>query len=270
MRRLSLCRERVCRDEALNSRALIALACVFCYYRLTASADSESCGRGLMVERLPSKQYVRVRFPAPAPLRVGHNELLHMNTHQTKKVFAYMALVALIATTGLHPSSASACSCIMPVPPVEALGQSDAVFLGTVTDIAPRSREYGNIVTIETQAFWKGGIEKTVEVRTAQDSAACGVFFETGKTYVVYAYQSEEDGSLGANSCSRTHEVISADQDEDIIALGEGTVPANNPEPEPAIDDEGGILVTAIVVAVAAVAGYTVSRIRIKRSQNKG
>ncbi len=36
-----------------------------CFLLLSFHCNSR-CGRGLMVERLPSKQYVRVRFPAPA------------------------------------------------------------------------------------------------------------------------------------------------------------------------------------------------------------
>ncbi len=151
-----------------------------------------------------------------------------MNIHRTQKVLASLALAGFVVAGAFSPSVASACSCMIPLPPMEALGQSDAVFVGTVIDITSGQRVYGNTVTLEADISWKGNVGKTVKIVTAQDSAACGVYFQVGKTYVVYAHQNTEDGSLGANSCSRTHEITgSMESDEDVLALGLGTPIAN-------------------------------------------
>jgi hypothetical protein len=179
-------------------------------------------------------------------------------------VFAF--LMAFSLTLGLFPSMVSACSCIMPVPPLEALAQSDAVFVGTVTGITLVG-DYRKNVEFEALVVWKGDVGKGVSVSTARDSAACGFGFEAGKTYVVYAHDDAEGEGMTVNSCSRTHEVSGEyAQDEDVIALGAGTAPVSGTGSETSADDEGNLLVTAIVATLAVAAGYAASRIRSKKA----
>jgi len=179
-------------------------------------------------------------------------------------VFGFLVASSLVL--GLFPSMSFACSCIMPVPPLEALSQSDAVFVGTVKGVSSVS-DYRKTVDFDVSMVWKGDVGNDATVFTARDSAACGFGFEAGKTYVVYAHDDAEGEGRTANSCSRTHEV-SGDytQDEDVIALGEGTVPVGGVGSETPVDDEGNLLVTAIVAALAVAAGYAASRILSKRA----
>jgi hypothetical protein len=181
-------------------------------------------------------------------------------------VTVFVFLMAFSLTLGLSPSVASACSCIMPVPPLEALVQSDAVFVGTVTDVSLVG-DYRKNVEFEALVVWKGDVGKETGVFTARDSAACGFAFEAGKTYVVYAHDDVEGEGRTANSCSRTHEVSGEyAQDEDVIALGAGTAPLNGEGSETPADDEPNLLVTAIVAMFAVAAGYAVYRIRSKKA----
>jgi hypothetical protein len=150
--------------------------------------------------------------------------------------------------------SAHACSCMMPEAPEASLSKSDAVFAGTVTDIASKEQGMSRIVTFSADRAWKGITEKTVSVSTALDSAACGIDFQIGKAYVVYAYASEE-GGLSASLCSRTHEVSAAsiDADQDVVALGTTTVALSDLKPHESA--MGSTAVTLVIGLLAVAAG---------------
>lgn len=141
-----------------------------------------------------------------------------------KKIITTISALALVVSSfAFNAAPAYACSCMMPKPPQEALGESAAVFQGTVAGVR-ESEQDGYIVTFSVEGSWKGVDKASVEVSTARDSAACGIAFETGKTYLVYAH-AQEDGSLGTGLCSRTHEIVDATADEDVAALGTTTLP---------------------------------------------
>ena len=128
----------------------------------------------------------------------------------------------LIAATLGGASVTLACSCAPPPPPKTALAQSHAVFVGKVTKIdGGEGRSVS--VTLEATTTWKGVAEKNVVVQTASDSAACGFTFEVGKSYLVYAYLTGEEGAkdraLATNICTRTH-LVDDRAKEDIAELG--------------------------------------------------
>lgn len=139
----------------------------------------------------------------------------------------YRASVVALLTAVLGATVADACKCRQPPPPKESLEQSDAVFLGKVTDIA--EAENGIVVTLEVAMTWKGVEEPTVAVSTASHSAACGFGFEKGKEYVVYAHKSED--KLSTNICTRTRAFDGKDKSE-IEALGEPDKMPPAPEPK--------------------------------------
>ncbi|MEE3198394.1 MAG: hypothetical protein VX254_00055, partial [Planctomycetota bacterium] len=99
---------------------------------------------------------------------------------------------------------------------MDALAESDHVFHGTVISI-DTSDPASHFVRFETHAVWKGAEEGELEVRTASSSAACGVLFTRGRDYVVYAYDTAQDGVITTNSCWRTR----AHSEEEAAALGE-------------------------------------------------
>ncbi len=158
----------------------------------------------------------------------------------------------------------------MPIPAPEAAAQSDAVFVGTVTQIATSSLEYRLDVSIDVVGSFKGleGKGNQLVINTAKDSAACGVYFEIGKAYVIYAHQDEETGALGANSCSRTHVIEGAiESDEDVSALVAAGMSLAMPKPIPSTPSEGqNGVITLIFGVVAVVAGVVVFKIRNKKA----
>ncbi|WP_078379186.1 hypothetical protein [Sutcliffiella halmapala] len=117
-------------------------------------------------------------------------------------------------------STSFACSCLPPGSPSQELDKSDAVFTGEVTGIKGK---YNSTVEakINVKESWKGIDATEVTVYTANDSASCGIDFEVGKEYIIYAYL--EDGNYTTYLCTRTAELSYAQ--EDIKELGEGSTP---------------------------------------------
>ena len=138
-------------------------------------------------------------------------------------------LIVLSAVVIVRPTCAYACSCRPPGTPIEALGQSDAVFQGTIVSVkastGPVTSSADNTtVMFQVSKVWKGQITQTSTLTTPGSSASCGVTFEQGKEYVVYGRVNE--GSLTTNLCSRTRAV--ADATEDMTAFGAGQQPTAN------------------------------------------
>jgi hypothetical protein len=132
----------------------------------------------------------------------------------TRTLFLGTLLLALIPFTPAY-----ACSCMAPGSAADALAQADAVFSGRVQSIETPGGYESLRVQIEIDKVWKGPVQAVIEVRTGRDSAGCGFTFEQGKSYLVYAYESE--GSHVTNLCSRSNLLDQAS--EDTAALGAGT-----------------------------------------------
>lgn len=187
-----------------------------------------------------------------------------------KKISAFFALVAAILAPIAYPGVSHACSCIVPVPAPEAAAQSDAVFVATVNAIATSSIAHNLDISVDITGFFKGLEEKgdRLTLVTAGDSAACGVYFEVGKTYLVYSYQNEEDESFAVNSCSRTRAIEGpVDSDEDVIALKAAGMILNSSQPVKAAPSSGQSSGFAFVVGVGAVfAGLAAFKIRNRKA----
>ncbi len=142
----------------------------------------------------------------------------------------------LTALTIVFALSVSACSCIQPQSPTKALENADAVFLGTVEKVTTSSFE--NSINSVTYTFkrgniWKGPESVMIEVKTASNSAACGVNLEEGKEYLVYAYYAEDESGkqeLTTTLCSRT--ALVADAANDINELN-GVKNSHEPNDKP-------------------------------------
>jgi hypothetical protein len=134
------------------------------------------------------------------------------------------ALVAASATLAAPPA-ACACSC----EPTDLAARSDAaaaVFEGRVRAVAREgSAEVGPSrlrVTLEVVQTWKGADAEEIVVTTMTDSAACGVPFEPGRSYLVFA-ASDGANALSTGLCGGTKPREEAD--EDVAALGAGVTP---------------------------------------------
>ena len=131
----------------------------------------------------------------------------------------YILAIGVFIIAGLGPRLASACSCAAPPGPLEALEQADAVFTGEVTGTSRQLRNSSVATRIRLIRSYKGGMQSSVTIYSADNSAACGFSFEKGKKYLVYAYEGE--GELRTSICTRTTTLEMAEQD--LAALGDGT-----------------------------------------------
>lgn len=122
------------------------------------------------------------------------------------------ALGVLLLTLTLASRDAEACSCRAPGPPCSAMFTS-TVFVGKVKASveAERGRATTTFELVET-LHSKAPLGPTVELRHSTMGSVCGLTFEQGRTYVVYA-GGEPPSKLTAGACSRTHVLKQKDED---------------------------------------------------------
>jgi hypothetical protein len=90
----------------------------------------------------------------------------------------------------------------------EARKSADAVFVGEIVELrfSEPSDELGSLVRyakFRIERSWKGPEEEFIEVETFNICCVCGVGFEKGQRYLIYAYSKGENG-LATNICTRT------------------------------------------------------------------
>ena len=146
---------------------------------------------------------------------------------RSARLLGSLLLGALVAASAAlaAPPAARACSC----EPTDLAARSDAataIFEGRVRAVAREgSAEVGPSrlrVTLEVVQTWKGADAEEVVVTTMTDAAACGVPFEPGRSYLVFA-ASDGASALSAGLCGGTKPREEAD--EDVAALGAGVTP---------------------------------------------
>ena len=131
---------------------------------------------------------------------------------------------------------ASACTCLPPPSPAEALNSAQAIFAGEVTlsrerPATPVRNRRGRVVgykrswTLEVRfrvsRVWKGEIGSTATIDAPTHHMPCAHGFDKGERYLVYAYGA--GAKLSAGICSRTKRL--KDAQEDLRALGAGIPP---------------------------------------------
>jgi len=129
----------------------------------------------------------------------------------------------------LLPVGMLACSCAPSGPPCEAAWRTPVVFAGKIVELTRETRTpdargsvqfngfLGTHAIFEVTEPFLGmqGRESRVEVRTGMGGGDCGIPFQLGESYVVYA--SEGDGSLVAGMCSRTATIDRAQADLEYL-----------------------------------------------------
>lgn len=132
-------------------------------------------------------------------------------------------IVLLAIAYALFPTKSNACSCF-DTTPREAMEQADLVFAGTVTAVsAPYFDEMALLVDakLTVQRAWKGEASRTMSITTPATGSVCGVNFQEGYDYLVYAYESEGGQQrYFTYTCLRTGLLSRAE--EDLHFLGEG------------------------------------------------
>ena len=140
-------------------------------------------------------------------------------------------LVAGTALSCLLPAVALACRCLPPPSPGFGMEKSDVVFVGKATDVETIEADgwlYGSFkqmmgseqvyefetirVTLEVTTPIKAADESPLILETLASQEQCGIPFQTGKEYFVYAYRSPQ-GDLKTDMCTRTATVAQAAED---------------------------------------------------------
>lgn len=134
----------------------------------------------------------------------------------------------VLGLMALNPTSGAACSCLEWPPPQQALQEYDGVFTArilTVDPIEPIQGDYpvGIVYTAQLLGVWKGA-EGPVVTLESGDPAMCGIWFEEGREYLLYAYEVFNDVGYGpetyrVSNCYRWFHL--EDAGPDLEALGE-------------------------------------------------
>lgn len=174
-----------------------------------------------------------------------------MSRLMIRRLTVALAVLAFIVTAlRQQPPSAFACSCMIAPPPTQARDEAVAVFAGTVSAIAPANPGSTNLlVTFDLDESWKGPTESQLTITTPGNSAACGVSFDVGQGYLVYA--SAQEGQFQTTLCSRTAPLGAAG--EDLAALGTGTPIDPAPTPVSSVEAETPWLPIVLVGGAALV-----------------
>jgi len=127
-------------------------------------------------------------------------------------------LIGALAALGPAASRLQACTCI-DIPSLEEnLASAAVVFAGRVTAIQPAGDGLNVIVTLAPLMRWKGGVSATVTVVTGENGGLCGVAFETGREYLVFATPyTPGPPALVTHLCTRTAPV---ENNPDVQKLG--------------------------------------------------
>ncbi len=142
-----------------------------------------------------------------------------------------VVILLLIARANL-----SGCSCARIAPACDAAWKADAVFVGTVAHVEPLTI-FGiplawpfpteRRVTFAVKELFRGTSGKTIEVGTTMGCCACGIDFQRGRDYLVYAYRSAGTRSLYTGICTRTSYVENAANDLAYLrSLGTPSAPS--------------------------------------------
>ena len=121
---------------------------------------------------------------------------------------AWLALAGLVLG-GAVTTAPAACACeCLPITPDQAAAEADAVFVGTALRLvsikdpdSPEPLTYEFSVDSVVKGTLVAG--PRFRIQTNNGSDACGVSFEIGRRYVVYAVDS--DGIAFVTECGGTH-----------------------------------------------------------------
>lgn len=121
-------------------------------------------------------------------------------------------------------STAMACLCQgeSPKRTIKKLRKTATViFSGTVTEVTKEMKEgrLGYWATLKVKQSWKSDRVEEIRVYT---TGGCKAWFETGRTYMVYA-QPDESNRLSTNVCMRTRIIEYAAEDLKLLGKPEFT-----------------------------------------------
>lgn len=147
-----------------------------------------------------------------------------------------LGLLLVLAGSVLIHGSAVACKCAVRTVEQKLAG-STSVFRGIVVEATPLGNSASPALvvryTFDVSKTWKGDSRGTLDVSSGTVSAACGMTFELGREYLIYA--DGESVSLGTSLCAGNMSTSSASAGEEIAELDRlapNRVVPGEPEPD--------------------------------------
>ncbi|HEX8847179.1 MAG TPA: hypothetical protein VF791_21220 [Pyrinomonadaceae bacterium] len=139
----------------------------------------------------------------------------------------YFSLMVMLAVLSLGGENARACSCFAGGPPCQSYVNTQAVFVGTPTEVTRTTvklksgdREYDyaqRLFTFRVEEAFRGVDAAEVRVATGQGGGDCGYNFQIGERYIVYANRMEGTDFYGTSICTRTRPLSEASEDLEYI-----------------------------------------------------
>ena len=179
-----------------------------------------------------------------------------MLAKKTRAGFLAAALVVnLVLASTLHVREARACSCAGGFSVQEELRDSDAVFWGEAVGVEEQGSTsstppFLGPVTFEVRGSWKGASQEQVVVHGQGHEASCGLDFDEGETYLVFAYHVGKggDGPLETGLCTSTTALSDVEAAPEALGPPTGQLPdTGGPDAWPFGDD-----LTAVAVVLLA------------------
>jgi hypothetical protein len=136
-----------------------------------------------------------------------------------------LLLCLLPALAALMPTGAWACQCFKPGSPAQEVRKSTAVFRGRVLSHEEDTGNKKRRVRFEVLAAWKGPVAPELTVETGWGGTDCGLSFQSGHEYVVYANPRDPAASnpmdtLETDACTRSNRVDWAPEDVKYLEAG--------------------------------------------------
>ena len=200
-----------------------------------------------------------------------------------------VVLLLAVAAAGvvLPGTAAQACSCVM-AGAAQQLEWADAVFTGEIVDKgAIGSEPVDDLVgssrtfTFNVDQVFKGKVDGTATVRTASNSAACGIDLPSSGDALVFASKSQgDDETLTTGLCSGTRTIKSGEAIPAALGAGESpseqtqtsTTPitsavGHTPMPTFWERNSAAIVLLGLVIVIAGVSVVLVVRQQRKRDK---
>ena len=193
-----------------------------------------------------------------------------MTNRRTIGFLSTALLVNLVLASTLRVGEASACSCVGVSKPEEQLRSSDAVFWGeavSVEELDPTSSAppFLGPVTFDVKEVWKGVSGERVVVHGQGMEASCGLDFDKGKTYLVFAYHvgKGQDGPLETDLCTATSALADVEAAPAVIGPPTDELPDTG-GPDAGSLGEGLIAAALVGLGSLALTGVILSRGRAR------
>lgn len=147
---------------------------------------------------------------------------------QNRAAIACVSLLLHLICALPDSLQAESCDCWPVSSTAEAVKGATLVFTGEVLQLKrfslePLGKDYKEFaVKMRVVRMWKGDIKNFIIIRTPAETKHCGIKFEPGQNWLIYAIGGPIPQVI---KCSRTSLVNSITAQNDVKILGTGTVP---------------------------------------------